>query len=101
MAWMVVPSVPAFAALFPASTGMFTLTRNRIDHLRWWVSIRLSEVPPGYRTPLPSPAHRRTFLFPRSPDCLGPSPLHAPSDGRESMWGSVSVYFFHIYKRRE
>src|SRR5262245_15108024 len=41
MAWMVVPSVPAFAALLPASTGMFTLTRNRIDHLRWWVSRRL------------------------------------------------------------
>src|SRR5579863_5529800 len=30
---MVAPSFPAFAAAFPASTGMFTLTRNRIDHL--------------------------------------------------------------------
>ena len=33
MDWIVVPSFPAFAALFPASTGMFTLTRNRMDHL--------------------------------------------------------------------
>src|SRR3712207_6612577 len=30
---MVVPSRPAFTASFPDSTGMLTLTRNRIDHL--------------------------------------------------------------------
>jgi hypothetical protein len=30
---MVAPSFPAFEAAFPASTGMLTLTRNRIDYL--------------------------------------------------------------------
>src|ERR1700752_1695920 len=30
MDWMVAPSFPAFAAAFPASTGMLTLSMNRI-----------------------------------------------------------------------
>jgi hypothetical protein len=33
MDWIVEPSIPAFAALFPDSTGMLTLSKNRMAHL--------------------------------------------------------------------
>src|SRR5215475_14935793 len=41
------------------------------------------------------PAHGRALPLPRSPDCRGLSPLHAPSDRLESIWGSGLAYFFH------
>src|SRR5437899_1266277 len=34
MDWMVAPSLPAFAAAFPASTGMLIFSMNRIASLR-------------------------------------------------------------------
>jgi hypothetical protein len=33
MDWMVAPSLPAFAAAFPDSTGMLTFSKNRIAYL--------------------------------------------------------------------
>src|SRR5882724_6807564 len=41
------------------------------------------------------PAHECGLPLPRSPDCRGLPPLHAPSDRLESIWGSGLVYFFH------
>jgi hypothetical protein len=33
MDWMVAPSFPAFAAMFPDSTGMLTFSKNRMLYL--------------------------------------------------------------------
>src|SRR3972149_11840055 len=43
MDWMVAPSFPAFAAVFPASTGMLTFSKNRMSHLLMFSAARFSQ----------------------------------------------------------
>src|ERR1035441_10793433 len=77
---IVAPSFPAFAAAFPASTGMLTLTRNRIDLLPVNGALLLLDVA-GYRCPALVESNVLTAVQNRLTTCLRSTSQFAPRLG--------------------